>query len=368
MHKYLYESIIMNNSNNQRESFTLKNVAIIGGTGYGAVELIRLLQFHSHMQITKIISHSQHGEQLTSFYPHLAEFYNDPMEELDVDQLKEEVDIVFFATPAGVAKDLIPKFADSNVQCIDLSGDLRLESQEQYEKWYGKEAAPQEVLDKAVYGLSEIYKEQIKKAQILSNPGCFPTSALLGLIPSLEHGLISKQGIVIDGKTGVSGAGRKLSQSAHFSERNDNMTPYKIGKHQHIPEIDQYLSKTVNEPVATTFTTHLIPMTRGIICTLYAPLVKQVKTKDVIELYTSYYESHPFVRIREEGTFPSTKEVYASNFCDIGIVVDERTNQLIIESAIDNLVKGAAGQAIQNANLMNGWDEEHGLYQIPIYP
>ena len=352
----------------QRGVILLKDVAIIGGTGYGAIELIRLLQSHSYMNIKQIISHSQFGEKITSVYPHLTEFYDDPMEELNISRLKDEIDIVFFATPAGVAKDLVPQFQDSNVQCIDLSGDLRLHSREEYLTWYGKEAAPQETLDEAVYGLSEIFKEEIQKAKIISNPGCFPTSALLGLIPAVEHGILNNQSLIIDGKTGVSGAGRKQSAKTHYSETNENVTPYKIGKHQHIPEIDLYLSQIANENIATTFTTHLIPMTRGLICTMYGKLEKQVSTQDVIDLYQSFYETHPFVRVREAGAFPSTKEVYGSNFCDIGIHVDERTNQIIVGSAIDNLVKGAAGQAIQNANLMNGWDEKHGLYHIPIFP
>ncbi|RKQ33858.1 N-acetyl-gamma-glutamyl-phosphate reductase [Oceanobacillus halophilus] len=346
----------------------MKNVAIIGGTGYGAVELIRLLQLHEFMHIKKIISHSQYGEGIANTYPHLTEFIKEPMEELDIDRLKEEVDIIFFATPAGVAKDIIPDFQGSSVQCIDLSGDLRLTSAEQYKEWYGKDPAPQETLDKAVYGLPEVYKEQVKQAQIISNPGCFPTSALLGLIPAIEHQVIANQSIVIDGKTGVSGAGRKQSAMTHFSETNENVKPYKIGAHQHIPEIEKYLSDIAKDSITTTFTTHLIPMTRGLICTMYAPLEKNITSSEVIDLYESYYETHPFIRIRDEGTFPTTREVYGSNYCDIGLYVDQRTNQLVVESAIDNLVKGAAGQAIQNANLMNGWDEKHGLNTIPIYP
>ncbi|WP_084268620.1 N-acetyl-gamma-glutamyl-phosphate reductase [Oceanobacillus damuensis] len=346
----------------------MKNVGIIGGTGYGAIELIRLLQNHENMQVKKIISHSQHGEQIASIYPHLTDFIEHPMQELQIESLKEEVDILFLATPAGIAKDIIPKMADSKVQCIDLSGDLRLSSPAEYEYWYGKEPAPQEVLEHAVYGLSEIYQEQIKNAQVISNPGCFPTSALLGLIPAIENKLVDAKGIVIDGKTGISGAGRTATPMTHFSEANENVTPYKIGKHQHIPEIEQYLTDKAKSPVKVTFTTHLIPMTRGLICTMYGQLTKEMTTEEVIDYYQSYYENHPFIRIREAGIFPTTKDVYASNFCDIGIHVDQRSNQIIIASAIDNLVKGAAGQAIQNANLMNGWEEKLGLYTIPVYP
>ncbi|MGJ9383352.1 N-acetyl-gamma-glutamyl-phosphate reductase [Salipaludibacillus sp. CF4.18] len=346
----------------------LKHVAIIGGTGYGAIELVRILHMHKHLQITKIISQSQQGEYLASIYPHLIEFVDTPMEELDINQLKAEIDVVFFATPAGVSKALIPQFSGTNVQCIDLSGDLRLSNSQDYEKWYGGEAAPEETLKEAIYGLPEINKEEIKNARIISNPGCYPTSALLGLIPALQQHIIQPTRIIIDGKTGVSGAGRTPSSMTHFSETNDNLKPYKIGKHQHIPEIEQYLSESVNNKIAVTFTTHLIPMTRGLLCTAYGQLTSDITIDEVIEIYQSHYESHPFVRIRKKDSYPTTKDVYGSNFCDIGLFVDERTNQLIIMSAIDNLVKGAAGQAIQNVNLMNGWDETHALHTIPMYP
>lgn len=346
----------------------MKRVAIIGGTGYGALELIRLIKQHEHMELKKIISHSQDGEQIASIYPHLTGFITAPMESLDLEQLKDEVDIIFFATPAGVAKDLVAELQDSGVQCIDLSGDLRLHTRAEYEKWYKKEAAPQEILDQAVYGLPEIHREQIKDAKLISNPGCFPTSAMIGLIPAVKHSLIDYESIIVDGKTGVSGAGRKQSEMTHFSETNENVKPYKIGEHQHIPEMETYLSSLVDQQVTTTFTTHLVPMTRGIICTIYGKLTKDMTTEEAIELYKQYYETHPFVRIREAGQFPTTKEVYGSNFCDVGIYVDERTNQIIIASVIDNLVKGASGQAIQNANIMNGWEETAGLLQVPMYP
>lgn len=296
----------------------VKKAAIIGGTGYGAIELIRLIQMHEYIHLEKIISHSQHKKQLYSFYPHLTNFIDDPMEELEIDSLKEEVDIIFFATPAGVTKKLIPKLIDSSVQCIDLSGDLRISSREQYEHWYKGEAAPQVALDLAVYGMPELYKEQIKGARVISNPGCFPTSAILGLYPALEQKIIQPNPIIIDGKTGVSGAGRTPSAMTHFSETNDNLKAYKIGKHQHIPEIDQYLSTAVNEQVSSVFTTHLIPMTRGLVCTMYGQLTEGITTEGVVSLYKNYYESAPFVRIRPEGEFPVTKDVYGSNFCDIG--------------------------------------------------
>lgn len=346
----------------------MKKAGIIGGTGYGAIELIRLLDTHPKMEVAKVYSHSQSGEVLSSIYPHLINKADIQMETLDLDCLEEEIDIVFLATPAGVAKEIVPELQGGHLQVIDLSGDLRLSSREDYERWYGKPAAPQHTLDEAVYGLTEIYKDEIKQAKIISNPGCFPTSALLGLIPALQLGLIDSKGIVIDGKTGVSGAGRTPTAATHFSETNDNVSPYKIGKHQHIPEIEQYLSQATDEQVTMILTTHLIPMTRGLICTMYANLIEEVTTQQVLENYQSYFEDDPFIRILPEGQFPATKAVQGSNFCDIGILVNERTDQLIVAAAIDNLVKGAAGQAIQNANIMNGWEEELGLQMIPMYP
>lgn len=343
-------------------------MAIIGGTGYGALELIRLLHTHPRLEVTKVISHSQNGEVLSSIYPHLLNLPIIQLDELNIHSLEDEVDLVFLTTPAGVAKDIVPELQHTNLQIVDLSGDLRLESQAEYEEWYGKTSAPQETLNQAVYGLSEIYKEEIQAAKIISNPGCFTTSALLGLIPALEAGIIETKGIVIDGKTGVSGAGRTPNAATHFSQTNENVSPYKIGKHQHIPEIEQYLSSVAGEKVITTFTTHLIPMTRGLICTMYAELREDINTEKLIELYQSYYKEKPFIRVLPENQFPQTKAVQGSNFCDIGLYVYKRTNQVIIASAIDNLVKGASGQAIQNANLMNGWDEDLGLSVVPMYP
>lgn len=340
--------------------------AIIGGTGYGGLELIRLIHNHKYLTVSHVVSSSQPGEKLEEMYPHAATFLKGDMKEFDAKVLEKEADVVFFATPAGVSKTYIPEL--KNVQCVDLSGDLRLQSRHDYEVWYGGEAAPQKTLDEAVYGLTEVYYEELKQARICSNPGCYPTASLLGLIPAVQHGLIKSEGVIIDGKTGVSGAGRKQSLMTHFSETNDNVSPYKIGRHQHIPEIEDYLSKAADNRSPITMTTHLLPMTRGLMCTMYGTLKKTISTEEVVEVYKAYYETHPFVRVRPAGTFPSTKEVAGSNFCDIGLYVNEQTEQLTIVSVIDNLVKGAAGQAIQNVNVMNGWDVKEGLDLIPVYP
>lgn len=342
--------------------------AIIGGSGYGAVELARLLHHHPYAELTQIISQSKVGTPFSEIYPHLVTIIDQPMIELNIEKLADDIDVVFFATPSDVSHKLIDKFLDKDLKCIDLSGDFRLNDPAQYQEWYGFDTNGADYLDQAVYGLSEINQQEIKNAQLIANPGCYPTAILLSLIPAVEKALIDHRSIIIDGKTGVSGAGRGLSLNVHYSEMNENTKAYQLGKHKHIPEIEQELSLKSADPVRVNFTPHIVPMTRGILTTTYTDLVVETSVEEVIALYNEYYKDHPFVRIRKAGQLPSTKEVYGSNYCDIGLHVDERTNKLIIVSVIDNLVKGASGQAIQNLNLMAGWDEQAGLQQVPIYP
>jgi N-acetyl-gamma-glutamyl-phosphate reductase len=342
--------------------------AIIGGTGYSSIELMRLLNQHPFIDVTNITSNSQSGSLLDDIYPHTVSIIDQTLQSFDVDQLARTADVVFLATPSGVSKKMVPALLDKGVKCIDLSGDFRLKSAESYQAWYKHSAAEEEYLAKATYGLSEIYSEKIRTSSFIANPGCYPTATLLGLIPAVKTQLIDTKSIIIDAKSGVSGAGRGVSLATHFSEVNENLKVYKVGSHQHIPEIEQVLAVESGEPQAITFTTHLVPMTRGIMCTIHASLLGQMKTSDLVELYSDFYQNHPFVRVRPEGRFPSTKEVLGSNFCDIGLYVDERTGRLTIISVIDNLVKGASGQAIQNLNLMNGWDVRTGLLDIPVYP
>jgi N-acetyl-gamma-glutamyl-phosphate reductase len=342
-------------------------VGIIGATGYSGVELIRLIQQHPNIQLSTIVSGSQSGKELAEIYPHLSSIIKSKLEPLDVEHISSEVDLVFFATPSGISKETLPLFMEREVKCIDLSGDFRLPVEE-YESWYKHEAVHPKYLEQAVYGLSEIYSENIKKAKYISNPGCYPTATLLGLIPALEAGFIQPDSIIIDGKSGVSGAGRKASLATHYVEINENVKAYKLGAHQHTPEIEQTLSDIHKDKVTVTFSTHLVPMTRGIMCTMYAALTEPKQTSEIIEHYKAFYKDQPFVRIRPEGTWPSTKEVSGSNYCDIGFMADPRTNRLTIVSVIDNVVKGASGQAIQNLNIMNGWDQQTGLSFTPIYP
>lgn len=343
-------------------------IAIIGSTGYGGVELIRLLLQHPHAVITSVVSSSTSGVPISDGYPHLNTVVADNLDALDVELLKGKADVVFTATPSGISAKLAPQLLEVGLKVIDLSGDFRLKSGEAYAKWYKHDPAPDAYLQQAVYALAEEYGEEVRNKSLISNPGCYPTATLLGLLPAVKAGWIDTNTIIIDAKSGVSGAGRGLGLSVHYSEINENLVPYKLHRHQHIPEIEQALGWAAGKDVAVTFTTHLTPMTRGILSTMYATVKGTHTEEDFINLYRDYYRGRRFVRIRNKGKWPGTKEVWGSNYCDIGFALDERTGRITIVSAIDNLMKGAAGQAIQNLNLMMGWDEGAGLAFTPVYP
>lgn len=343
-------------------------IAIIGATGYGGAELVRLLHRHPLVSIHSIHATSLHGEQLANHYPHMQTLIKERLEPIDIENIATEVDIVFTATPSGVSTKLAPQFIQKGVKVIDLSGDYRITNREIYKQWYGIEPADNAHLKKAVYGLTEWIDTDVTQTKLLSNPGCFPTSVLLGLAPLIKNDIIDENSIIIDAKTGVSGAGKGLSPATHFSETNDNFKVYKVNEHQHTPEIEQILNRWNSNVNNVTFTTHLAPMTRGIMATIYSTAKKSIKTKELVELFKESYEADYFIRIRNEGDFPSTKEVYGSNFCDIGVTYDERTNRITVVSVIDNLVKGASGQAIQNMNKMLGADEKTGIDLMPVFP
>ncbi|REK66444.1 MAG: N-acetyl-gamma-glutamyl-phosphate reductase [Cohnella sp.] len=343
--------------------------AIVGSTGYGGVELIRLLAAHPKVSVSSVVSSSSAGTSFAEGFPHLTEIVTDKLDAVDPALIRGKADVVFLATPHGVSAKLAPQFLEAGLKVIDLSGDFRLKNPEVYRKWYKKEAPDQAYLDRAVYGMCELFGQEAAGADFISNPGCFPTATALGLYPAVQAGWIDPDTIVIDAKTGVSGAGRGLSLGSHFSEVNENLKAYKVNQHQHTPEIEMVLERAAGRPVAVTFTTHLAPMTRGIMSTMYAKLTDRSRTSaDFTRLYREFYEGRKFVRVRENGIYPATKEVYGSNYCDIGVSVDERTGRITIISVIDNLVKGAAGQAIQNLNLIMGWDETLGLEFTPVYP
>ncbi|MDX8364469.1 N-acetyl-gamma-glutamyl-phosphate reductase [Cytobacillus sp. IB215665] len=340
--------------------------AVIGATGYGGVELLRLLQQHPVVNVHSVHSSSNDGLPLGQMYGHLSGSLNFQLESIDIDKIGSEVDVVFMATPAGVSSELTPQLSEYDTHIIDLSGDLRLQDNKSYERWYNKTPAPSQIVEEAVYGLSEWNSNKISEAKIIANPGCYPTAVLLGLAPLVQLNLIKEESIIIDAKSGVSGAGRNLATSVHFAETNENLKIYKVNKHQHIPEIEQMLLNWNDNIQPITLSTHLVPMTRGIMATMYVEPKKQLKIEELYDIYRCAYDEHYFVRLKD--TFPSTKEVYGSNYCDIALVNDERTGRITIVSVIDNLVKGAAGQAIQNLNIILGMDEHTGLNLLPVYP
>ncbi|MBC1434369.1 N-acetyl-gamma-glutamyl-phosphate reductase [Listeria rocourtiae] len=340
-------------------------VSIIGATGYGGLELLRLLYQHPHVEIVSLHSFSTQTEDISSFYPHLHTVYHHELAEIDAAKIAEESEAVFLATPSGVAKDAAQPFIDAGMKVIDLSGDFRL-SKEKYEKWYNKDAAPIAYLNQAEYGLAE-WRENVETT-FISNPGCYATATLLGLAPLVMHGKVEADSIIVDAKSGISGAGKTPSANTHFPETNENMTLYRMNQHQHIPEIIRQLRVWDAGIDAITFSTSLIPVTRGIFATIYVQAKGVTSTDELLALYRESYEGKPFVRIQDRDIYPTLKQVTASNFCDIGLCYNERTNMITIVVVIDNLVKGAAGQAIQNLNLMAGFDETAGLDFIPVYP
>lgn len=343
-------------------------IAIIGATGYGGAELTRILHQHPNVAVHSFHSSSQQGTAVDESYPHVQSMINYELEAIDPEEIAKEVDLVFTATPSGISTKLVPELLKHGLKVIDLSGDFRLKDSKSYEEWYGFEPGDEETLSKAVYGLTEWIEEDISDAQLISNPGCFPTAVLLGLAPLAKNDLIDGNSIIIDAKTGLSGAGRNASAVTHFPEINENIRIYKVNEHQHIPEVEQVLSSWNKDIGAVSFSAHLVPMTRGIMVTMYANAKKDTNIEELFNLYKETYADDYFVRIKEQGVYPSTKEVSGSNFCDISLAYDERTNRITIIAVIDNLMKGASGQAVQNMNKMLGIDENTGLNFIPMYP
>ncbi|MDE5412587.1 N-acetyl-gamma-glutamyl-phosphate reductase [Alkalihalobacterium chitinilyticum] len=343
--------------------------AIIGATGYGGADLIRLLHNHPEVELRSVHSSSQQGIKISESYPHLQGITDLVLQDIDPLLIKQQADVVFLSTPPGVSRDISGQLLEAGLKVIDLSGDLRLVDGKVYEQWYGIDAANASLLEKAVYGLPEWEKEKIQSAELISNPGCYPTATLLGLLPLVKNDLIDNKSIIIDAKSAVSGAGRSPSPVTHFSEMNDNFKIYKVNQHKHIPEIEQGLNVYGSEVPFVTFSTHLVPMTRGIMSTIYMNSANsQLTEKELRDLFEETYKNAPFVRVRKTGEYPSTKEVYGTNYCDIGVTYDDRTGRITVVSVIDNLMKGAAGQAIQNLNIMNGFEETSGLNYIPTYP
>lgn len=340
------------------------NVGIVGATGYGGADLIRILNDHPEVRKLQLYSSSRAGGDIAESFPHLQGLDSGTLHDIDPGVMARELDVVFMATPSGISSELAPKLLEEGLRVIDVSGDFRIKDADIHETWYKKKAAPGR--EKAVYGLTEWAKEEIKEARLLANPGCFPTATLLGLIPLVP--LIEPDSIIVDAKTGVSGAGRGLSPAVHFSETNENVKIYKVNEHQHTPEIEQELSRHNENIDAITFSSHLVPMTRGIMATIYGKAASKTTTNELNQMFQDTYKKQPFLCVRKVGNFPSTKEVYGSNRCDIGVAYDVRTGRITVVSVIDNLMKGAAGQAVQNMNIMFGFEETAGLKYSPVYP
>jgi N-acetyl-gamma-glutamyl-phosphate reductase len=336
------------------------NVAIIGATGYTGVELARLLIRHPRVKITALTSESKAGMPYSQAFPAFRKKLDLTLEKLDPGAIAKKAEFIFLCLPHHESTEAAKAFLDQGRSVVDLSADFRLSAAEIYETWYGPHRA-KHLLKEAVYGLPELHREKIKKAKLVANPGCYPTSCVLGLAPLIAKKAIDLNTIYCDSKSGVSGAGRKADSSLLFSEVSSGMKTYKIGNHRHTPEIEQELSRLAGVEVVVTFTPHLIPMDRGILSTLYAQAVPNLDSATLHRLYEDFYRSEPFVRVRPEGDFPDTRDVRFTNFCDLGVYLDPRTKRVTVVSVLDNLVKGASGQAIQNMNLMMGFPETEGL-------
>ncbi|MDP2941045.1 MAG: N-acetyl-gamma-glutamyl-phosphate reductase [Candidatus Omnitrophota bacterium] len=337
------------------------NVGIVGATGYAGEELISILLKHPGARIADLSAKIEKPQPIAAIFPEFAGRINLVCAEPDVKKIISACGLVFLALPHTVSQQLVPKLLAAGKRVIDLSADYRLKDAKVYEKFYQVKQTDQTHLGEAVYGLPELYRAKVKTARLIANPGCYPTAAILGLAPLLAFGLADTGSVIIDAKSGVTGAGRKLAEAFLFSEINEDFRAYKVNVHQHAPEINQELSKLSGKKVTVTFVPHLLPLGRGILETIYLKKVKsgKRKAKNLVKLYKNFYKNEPFVRIREEGDFPRLKDVARTNFCDIGIK-DEGAN-LIIIAAIDNLLKGASGQAVQNMNIMCGFAESTAL-------
>ncbi|WP_409370440.1 N-acetyl-gamma-glutamyl-phosphate reductase [Lysinibacillus sp. 38-6] len=341
-------------------------VGIIGATGYGGLELIRFLHNHPAVEHIELFTSSEEGVLFSSKFGHLITITDLPLQKID-DEALVKLDVVFASTPSGVTSELLPPLVGKGPRLIDLSGDFRLKDPTSYEQWYGKKAAPFETIQQSVYGLTEWNAHHVKNASLIANPGCYPTAVLLSLLPLLKEQLIDPNYLVIDAKSGISGAGNKPSQTTHFSEVNENFSIYKTNTHQHIPEIEQAIAMFAGVETAITFNTHLVPMTRGILSTAYAPLMPRVTEEQLVACLQATYEKHPFVRVVKDVNSLATNRVKGSNYCDILVKADSRTNRATIVAVIDNLVKGAAGQAIQNMNVQFDLPQTTGLDVVPLF-
>ncbi|HWQ76810.1 MAG TPA: N-acetyl-gamma-glutamyl-phosphate reductase, partial [Syntrophomonas sp.] len=336
--------------------------------GYTAAELLRLLAGHGQMEAVMVTSTENIGKNINTIYPQLRACYDITCQATDLEQIKRQCEAVFLALPHGLSVPMVSELAAAGLKCVDLGADFRLKDVNIYERFYEVKHESPELLGEAVYGIPELYREEIKQARIIANPGCFPTSAIVPLAPLLQAGLVEARGIVVDSKSGVSGAGKVMRPTSHFCEVNEGIKAYGVGTHRHAPEIAQELSQAAGQKVEMIFTPHLVPMNRGILTTGYARLRPGASVRQIHEALEDKYGAELFVQLLEPGVFPNTKWVYGSNYIHIGVHVDEDNGNVIVLSALDNLCKGASGQAIQNMNLLLGIDEPTGLRGLGVHP
>lgn len=343
-------------------------VGIIGSTGYAGAELVRILTGHKEAEIVWYGSRSYVDKQYADVYRNMFQIVDASCMDDNMDELARQADVIFTATPQGLCASLVNENILSKTKIIDLSADFRIKDVSVYEKWYGIEHKSPEYIDEAVYGLCEINRDKVKGARLVANPGCYTTCSILTAYPLAKEGIIDMNTLIVDAKSGTSGAGRGAKLPNLFCEVNENMKPYGVASHRHTPEIEEQLGYASGEEVVINFTPHLVPMNRGILATEYASLKKEVTYEEVKAIYDKYYADEKFIRVLKENELPETKWVEGSNYVDINFKIDPRTDRIIMMGAIDNLVKGAAGQAVQNMNLMFGLDEAEGLNLVPMFP
>ena len=341
-------------------------VGIIGATGYAGSELVRLITQHPKAELVTMTSQSYAGQEYKEVYSNYSHL-DYVCEEEHIEEMAEKCDVIFLALPHGVASKKINADILSKTKIIDLGADFRIQDVDVYEKWYTTHYS-KDILPEAVYGLCEINRDKIKGKRIVANPGCYTSCSILSLYPLVKEGMIDLSSIIIDAKSGATGAGRGLSLGNHYCELNESVKAYKVASHRHTPEIEEQLSIAAGQDIVLNFTPHLIPMDRGILATCYATLNKKYTYDDIRKAYEKHYGNEHFIRLTKEGVFPETKWVNGSNFVDIGFTVDERTNRVIVIGALDNLFKGAAGQAVQNMNIIMGIEETTGIDYVPIFP